>query len=227
MAETAATTTSLRPLVLRPHEVVAAVAGQLSAIVRAVNPQPPAGMRFDGFVISSTDPKNVGKAHWTPEAVELPLSSQVLYARCPFGRPKDRLWIKESWAVPGTVARSDDPIRPYMRVYYRASAGGEAWSWRSPITMPQWASRLALEVVGVKVKRLQDITDAEVAGAGFLQAGPGWNNGEWHPAGEHCHYRTAMQAFSETWNRWNRHLLFKSSPRVWVGMVRGMEENRS
>jgi len=80
---------------------------------------------------------------------------------------EQRLWIKETWAVPGTVARSDDPVREGMKVVYRADTVEEAYSWRSVRLMPRWASRLSLIVESVRLERLQDITMADVIAEGI------------------------------------------------------------
>lgn len=83
----------------------------------------------------------------------------------PFG--PCRLWVKESWAVPGTVARSDDPVRKGMKVVYRANDDA-AHSWRSPLFMPRWASRINLEVQSVRLERLQDITEEDARAEGVM-----------------------------------------------------------
>ncbi len=75
----------------------------------------------------------------------------VLSARCPYGQPGDRLWVRE-------VAAWNPELREPGDVWYRADK-----NWRSPIYMPRWASRLTLEIVGVRVERLQDISERDVA----------------------------------------------------------------
>lgn len=84
-------------------------------------------------------------------------------AQCQYGALGDRLWVKEVWAVPGTARRSDDPVHAGMNVVYRA----KAYSWRSPIHMPRWASRITLEVTEVRVQRLQDISEEDAQAEGF------------------------------------------------------------
>lgn len=110
--------------------------------------------------------------------------------RCPFGQPGDRLWVRETWTALGNedghpidetgelCAFRDAALRyradavPVSYGLERLPDGGDYdGPWRSPIHMPRWASRLTLEIVSVRVERLQDITeddtDAEVFGGDY------------------------------------------------------------
>lgn len=85
----------------------------------------------------------------------------------PYGVPGDRLWVRESWRP-----------RQASTVYYRADsydyhhdeirAGGTVPQWRPSIHMPRWASRITLEVVAVRVERLQEITYLESVAEGVI-----------------------------------------------------------
>lgn len=83
---------------------------------------------------------------------------------CPYGQPGDRLWVRETWAphpdFPACVRR---PV-------YRADpeCKYDVPRWRPSIHMPRWASRILLEVVSVRVERLQDISldDCRAEGIG-------------------------------------------------------------
>lgn len=92
---------------------------------------------------------------------------------CPYGATGDRLWVRETWAdLSATGARPE--------VAYRASCDGDDMDvvvgdviqrigiarWRPSIFMPRWASRLTLEVTGVRVERLQDISEADARAEG-------------------------------------------------------------
>ena len=92
--------------------------------------------------------------------------------RCPYGVPGDRLWVRETFYCD----HCDYPNAPVdeMRLLleYRADHRCRDWeagcpcsddqgrgSWRPSIHMPRWASRITLEVTGVRVERLQAITE--------------------------------------------------------------------
>lgn len=120
-----------------------------------------------------------------------------------------RVYAKEVWAVPGAVARSDDPVREGMRVVYRADTD-ESYSWRSPLFMPKWAARLWLEITAVKVERLQAITDQECIAEGVRPAFVSEpvqitrigcrdvsRDGIWSHTGRHY---TAIERLAEAWD---------------------------
>lgn len=91
----------------------------------------------------------------------------------PYGAPGDRLWVREAVALDYF---SPSPwLPPERRHGYRADWTERAADmvpepkWRPSIYMPRWASRLTLEVLSVRVERLQDITldDCEAEGVKF------------------------------------------------------------
>jgi hypothetical protein len=98
----------------------------------------------------------------------------------------DRLWVKEAWCLASTECCEDiqdaagRPRGPgtyeggeHWWAYYRATddsivnVDDETMSpWRSPATMPRWASRLTLEVSEVRTQRLQDISEEDARAEG-------------------------------------------------------------
>ena len=78
--------------------------------------------------------------------------------RCPFGQVGNRIWVRETWARYNIDQDSHD-------MAYRATPPGdwpEEGRWRPSIHMPRWASRLMLEITGVRVERLQAITLGDI-----------------------------------------------------------------
>lgn len=76
---------------------------------------------------------------------------------CKYGAVGERLWVRETWADCGdktAVMRADCSVLvPGVR-------------WRPSIHMPRWASRITLEIIGVRVERLQDISDEDAMAEG-------------------------------------------------------------
>jgi len=84
--------------------------------------------------------------------------------RCPYGQPGDRLWVRETW-------REDSPDDPEGAVY-RADAPIDVpgFKWKPSIFMPRWASRLTLEITGVRVEQLQEISGEDCLAEGVDRA---------------------------------------------------------
>ena len=89
---------------------------------------------------------------------------------CPYGVPGDRLWVREAFSVVPLKSGKMGPI-------YRADGDDEfdrievGWQfmekWRPSIHMPRWASRITLEVVSVRVERVQDIDEMDATHEGI------------------------------------------------------------
>lgn len=75
-------------------------------------------------------------------------------------------------------------------------------TWRPSIHMPRWASRILLEITGVRVERLQDISEEDAVSEGVITARYGnkgnWLEGFYVPGGNQPH-QTAKSAYSELW----------------------------
>lgn len=117
----------------------------------------------------------------------------------------DRIWVKETWAVPGTVARSDDPVWQGMKVAYRAELD-DGLSWRSPIYMPRWASRLTLEVTEIRIQRLQSITAQDAVQEGIIDTESGWDGNAYYP----------LARFKSAWDSINAKRGYPWDSNCWV-----------
>lgn len=125
--------------------------------------------------------------HWAYTGGDL--SDDVLSTRvhCPYGVPGDRLWVKSKWLITDLMfkpeswnADSGDDLwvfrgkaEPKHRehVRYAAELKHDArfvGAYRSSLLMPRWASRLTLEITGVRVERLHDITEDDAKAEGAL-----------------------------------------------------------
>lgn len=102
------------------------------------------------------------------------------------------------------VATDDNPEDGEMR----------RWEKRSSMNMPQWASRTIVEIVSMRVERVQDITEANAKAEGVLE--DGWEDEI--PGGPLCTSHVARLAFESLWYDGNlkRGNGWAENPWVWV-----------
>jgi hypothetical protein len=131
-------------------------------------------------------------------------------ASCPYGGPGDRLWVRETWGefrrAPGkTVYRADNDM-----------ALGASNKWHPSIHMHRWRSRITLEITGVRVERLQDISEADAKAEGVT---PKWEpgcSGRLMEAFGGFSFRPAASAYAELWEQINGPGSWSANPWVWV-----------
>lgn len=129
------------------------------------------------------------------------------WMNCPHGVPGDRLWVREAWA-PADGRHSVVPI------VYRADGDDQPClddRWRPSIHMPRWASRLTLEVVSVRVERVNEITEDAACAEGISfqdDSKDAWRG--FRSFDGTCLYATAKQAFMQGWDS-----LYAKTPNAW------------
>lgn len=146
--------------------------------------------------------------------------------RCPYGAPGDRLWVRETHAQFSVGNRTG--FAPQC-VAYRATCDADGsfdyvnngdeimrlkvTKWTPAIHMPRWASRITLEVTGVRVERLQAISEEDARAEGVDLSDPlvatCWG---------------AIERFSFLWDGINgTRAPWSSNPWVWVVEFRRVE----
>lgn len=152
---------------------------------------------------------------------------QWLRERCTYGKPGDRLWVRETWQaffddeVPADRPRGPRhtmgiPARPDRKsfVFYRADGPGPvhrdgyAARWMPSIHMPRKYSRITLEVTGVRVERLQDISHADAMAEGMA-------------------LDDAIYDYSRLWEQINGTGSWDANPWVWVIEFQRVGESES
>lgn len=138
--------------------------------------------------------------------------------KCRFGLPGDHLWVRETW-------RPKTHAFPTGHQYeYRATAETDLTptdgTWKPSIFMPRDASRITLEVIDIRVERLQDISPQDAVDEGISY----WRmNG-----GTNCYYddyesdlrpgflNDPVASFRSLWKHINGSASWEANPWVWV-----------
>lgn len=125
-----------------------------------------------------------------------------------------QIWVRETWAVSADLDRyapSKLPCGCLTMVAYLASDPDTIGRGRvrQSIHMPRWASRITLEVTGVRVELLQDISEADALAEGVRHWGETWIG---VPVPDDC----ACKAYSELWDSINgKNAPWDNNPWVW------------
>jgi len=156
--------------------------------------------------------------------------------KCPYGRPGDRLWVRETFA---TLLIS----RKEAVVAYRASCPKDTFDyvgadgsisrirveqWRPSIFMVRALSRISLEVTDVRTERLHELTEVDALAEGIKPiTGPTY----FAPGQptvyeiEGQQFETARRAFAFAWDGINGSRAdWEKDPLVWVVSFRRLPE---
>ncbi|MCY3512434.1 hypothetical protein [Klebsiella michiganensis] len=147
------------------------------------------------------------------------------YLNSAFGKPGDRIWVRETFRV---HSRATD----VATLVYKASVRN-SWTeqthrvpvsvcnkpatpekWTPSLHMPRWASRIQLEITGVRVERLNAISEENAASEGVAQ----FRGGFWkhYQPGWTQHQLSARGSFVTLWKSIYDEESWQSNPWVWV-----------
>lgn len=142
-------------------------------------------------------------------------TKEQFLAQCPFGAVGDRMWVRETWSAHSCFDdyKSND-LGPLLSLHYWADGTLKTGKKRPSIHMPRWASRISLEITGVRVERLNDITLGDVCkelGCGLY---------DFQPATD------GFRVWSELWNSIYGAESWQANPFVWVIEFKRMGEEQ-
>lgn len=201
-----------RPILFSGEMVRAILAGRKTQTRRIVKPQPVAPLRF-----SIDRPAVGGSVAYFAYVDAGGVHHNELSAECRYGQPGDRLWVREAAyiAPPNFGDDRDCNLTDYEgrpRVASWAAtmdsdsvrcATDYGVKCTPSIHVPRWASRITLEVVAVRVERVQDISRDDVQAEGVESKA--WDSG------------LRKDAFSALWDSINgKRAPWASNPWVWV-----------
>jgi hypothetical protein len=151
---------------------------------------------------------------------------------CPYGQPGNRLWVRETWNACDEVEgagwypyREIPKARPHSACVSYSADGLHDGPWRPSIHMPRWASRITLEITGVRVERLQDISeeDAETEGSHRkIWITSPFSAGAMNATSERGTFR---DGYKDIWESINGLGSWAQNPFVWVIEFRRIAQN--
>lgn len=131
---------------------------------------------------------------------------------CPYGLAMDRLFVKEPWRVAecydGMTGKQLGEIISRRNIEYSSGdqfLGCVRGRYRHARFMPRWASRITLEITGVRVERLNEISEADAEAEGVS----GSAGGSWGREG-------LIEDFAQLWESINGPDSWDANPFVWV-----------
>lgn len=189
-----------RPILFSGPMVRAILEGRKTQTRRAVKGQ--RDMEFD-----PADP-HFGP-YWLSYATEA--EGEDAKVRCPYGKPGDRLWVRETWAVQHEYdAFAPSEIGSSARWHYAATEDLGGLRKRPSIFLPRRGSRITLEITDVRVERLQQISDADALAEGCSTVD--MRSGD-----------SLASVYARLWQSINGPESWVTNPRVWVVEFRRVE----
>lgn len=208
--------TTDRPIIFSAAMVRAILAGEKTQTRRIVKPQP------------------IGNAD-----VQFRLAASVTLEggkqlRCPYagkrGEALPRLWVRETCraheldsGLDGVLYLADNAFIPIenteeaserwveLATYGMTKSGRVERRIVPSIHMPRWASRIAIEIVGIRVERLNDISEEDALAEGSRA----WSAEQATPVRDIPQEETRL-IYRQLWESINGHDSWDDNPWVWV-----------
>lgn len=213
-----------RPILMSAPMVLATLQGRKTQTRRIVKPLlvPPSGWEIDPF--SDDD-------YGTEQFYDLSNRKNRVTVKCPYGKPGDRLWVRETWAtIPdedecsiADLTQMTEECGP-ATLFYRADPGLKhpCGKWRPSIHMPKWASRITLEITEVRVQRLRDISENDVLDEGLAICPGGFMLPDWPH-----YFESPQDAYKHLWESLHGKGSWDANPYVWAISFKRVERGEA
>jgi hypothetical protein len=207
-----------RPILFSGEMIRTILDGRKTQTRRVIKPQLPD--RTESIELSESGVWVIAGDNPSQHMGEVCMNDWCFGIRCPFGKPGDRLWVRETFNY---ITKAENEYFTHRRsdgcpvqMLYRADNDWDLVPfWKPSIFMPRWASRITLEITDVRVGRVQDIRPVDCKNEGIYIEPPSL------PAttDEGLHFLGAYnRAFQTFWDSINtkRGYSWDSNPWVWI-----------
>lgn len=204
-----------RPILFSADMVRAILDGRKTQTRRIIKPQPvlfPTGWQY-------------GKGYKNSCSVSASPATDVLYPfECPYGKPGDRLWVRETW---------NQIFNGITDEYIYGATDSDVFSetkWRPSIHMSRAASRITLQITDIRVQRLHDITEADAIAEGLHTTTPNggpnkyydnYHTGRWM---EPEFLNNPILSYRTLWEKINGPGTWDANPWVWAITFQKIEQ---
>jgi hypothetical protein len=220
-----------RPILFSGPMIRALLAGTKTQTRRVMKPQPPLEERIAGVgVYNPIATDRHGEQHPGPEVFGAWNHDGDWALPCPFGAPGDGLYVVECWRyeeIGGNLGvrlrdgmvwiDAPEELRSHVRERLSRNGGWSRWYGRAT---PRWASRITLEITGVRVERLHKISNADVIAEGVEPQHVEKNRQFFHKDDVHA------LAYAEVWESIHGKGSWGANPYVWVVSFKRPEDRR-
>lgn len=211
-----------RPILFSAPMVRAILDGTKTQTRRIISPRPQVAWQLKSCGILTCEAHSL---HAEQVAIFDRLDGLNQPYKFPYGQLGDQLWVRETWrwADAGECGSSEYDVNAASGYEYRADGcGDEETKWKPSIHMPRLASRIQLEITGIRVERLQDISEDEAIAEGvFKKVEDGYGLGdivETIDGGEAIYLSRGQARFEyrHLWESINGAGSWDANPWVWV-----------
>lgn len=146
------------------------------------------------------------------------------FVKCPYGKEGDLLWVRECFAKTSIdlkhketglnfIYKADVTAQPNLTSEELSQMMNDwGMKWKPSIHMPKEAARIWLEVVDIKVERLQQITNEGAKAEGVEELNSGFKD----YLDEVGYYKYPKTSFETLWISINGAESWTANPWVWV-----------
>lgn len=163
--------------------------------------------------------KTVGKTYCELCGNGIEFSKDNGGIKCPYGKPGDILWVRESWHW------IDGPIGSGWYGFKADHEAPDLEKWKPSIHLPKEGSRIWLEVTEVRVERLNDISKEDAIAEGIeswieerMKSRPTHYKVYYqeNPSDPSFYCSNPIDSFETLWQSINGPESWKVNPWVWV-----------
>lgn len=202
-----------RPIIFSSEMVRAIMDGRKTMTRRIVNPQPPEWKW------------NTSK--WSEQCINVrhDKSERPYYVVCPFGKPGDTLWVRESYC-PHWFETNKHAFKADWTDLSKES-GFDQPKWKPSIHMPRSAARIFLEITDISVERLHGISQKDALAEGVkhvIDKITGYCGYDYQHGGYNL-MTTPYNGFASLWKSIHSEESWASNPWVWVIKFKSNETN--